>query len=115
MVPQRYFTSPSYIPQLPFLPDSIPIHELLFRNDNNYGRYPISSSKAPFTCGISGKSYSVTAVASRIEALARALATRLNWRVNEGDELSKVVSIFSLNSVNSTHVPEVRRAIDVAF
>ncbi|KAL6903106.1 hypothetical protein GGI43DRAFT_333142 [Trichoderma evansii] len=102
---QTYFTSPSYIPKLPFPPpDSTPVHEVLFGNDNSYGRYPISSSKPPFTCGISEKSYSVTEVASRIEALARALAARLSWCVNEGDELSKVVSIFSLNSIDTCTV-----------
>jgi hypothetical protein len=97
-----YFTSPSYIPQLPFPPpDSIPIHEFLFGDNDKYGRYPIAASKHPFTCGLTGKSYSALEVRERIEFLARALASRLGWSVNDGQELSKVICVFSLNAVVS--------------
>src|ERR1700738_2146813 len=95
-----YFGSPSYIPQLPFQPpDTVPIHEFLFGDGNKYGRHPKATSKPPFTCGYTGKAYSASEVAERIESLARALSTELGWRVNECHEMDKVIGIFSLNTV----------------
>jgi hypothetical protein len=95
-----YFTSPSYIPQLPFPPpDNVPIHEFLFGRNDKYGRYPLAASKPPFTCGLTGKSYSAPQVAERIEYLARALASELTWLVNDGHELNKVIGVFGLNTV----------------
>ena len=103
---KMYFTSPSYVPPLPFPPpDSLPIHELLFSDDDLYGRFPIAASKPPFTCGITGRSYSAVEVAARIEALGQALAARLGWTVNEGQEFDKVISVFSLNSVMIRSTP----------
>ncbi|EOD47885.1 putative long-chain-fatty-acid- ligase protein [Neofusicoccum parvum UCRNP2] len=94
-----YFTPPSYIPQLPFQPpDTVPIHDFLFSHEQKYGRHPIAASKPAFTCGTTGKSYSVAEVTQRIEHLARALSAELGWQVNAGDPMDKVLGIFSLNS-----------------
>lgn len=93
------FTSPSWTPQLPFeLPDSITISEFLL--NEAYGRFPLALSKAPFTCGISGKAYSAIDVKDRVECLARGLSERLGWQPNEGSEWDKVVGIFSPNTVS---------------
>jgi len=82
-----YWTSPSHVPQLPFLPpDTIPIHEFLFSDENNYGRHSKLTSKPPFTCGTTGKAYSKD----------------LGWSVNDGNEMDKVIGIFSYNSVIPT-------------
>jgi hypothetical protein len=98
-----YWTSPSHVPQLPFQPpDTLPIHEFLFNDGDNYGRHSKFTSKPPFTCGSTGKAYSVSEVAERIEYLARALSRELGWSVNEGDEMDKVIGIFSHNSVIPT-------------
>ncbi|KAL5042611.1 hypothetical protein BDW71DRAFT_189816 [Aspergillus fruticulosus] len=94
------FTSPAYAPKLPFdPPDTVPVHEFLF-GDEKYARCPRAKSKPPFICGITGKSYSTTEVADRVEFLARALSTELGWPVNEGSELDKVIGIFSFNSID---------------
>ncbi|KAL2864990.1 uncharacterized protein BJX67DRAFT_373465 [Aspergillus lucknowensis] len=94
------FTSPAYAPPLPFgPPDTVSVPEFLF-GDEKYARCPRAKSKPPFTCGITGKSYSTAEVAERIEFLARALAAELGWPVNEGCELDKVVGIFSFNSID---------------
>ncbi|GME25289.1 AMP-dependent synthetase/ligase [Neofusicoccum parvum] len=97
-----YFTPPSYIPQLPFQPpDTVPIHDFLFNHEQKYGRHPIAASKPAFTCGTTGKSYSVAEVTQRIEHLARALSAELGWQVNAGDPMDKVLGIFSLNSIDA--------------
>lgn len=96
-----YFKPPSFVPELPFTPpDTLPVHEFLFGEGDQYGRYPIAKSKPPFTCGITGKSYSAIEVGKRIELLSRALASRLGWQVNSGHELDKVTCVYSVNTVN---------------
>ncbi|RFU76192.1 acetyl- synthetase [Trichoderma arundinaceum] len=96
------FTTPSYITKLPFdTPDSIPIHEFLFKNGDKYGRYPIADSLPPFTCGITGKSYSAADVKDRIEWLSAALASELGFEVNNGSEFDKVIGLFSVNTVDT--------------
>lgn len=78
-------------------PDSIPIAE--FMSNEAYGRYPLSKSRNPFTCGLTGRTYSTAQVLDRSECLARALAHRLKWTPNDGTAWDKVVGIFSLNTV----------------
>ncbi|KAF4947763.1 hypothetical protein FGADI_10157 [Fusarium gaditjirri] len=93
------FTSPSWVPQLPIdPPDSIPIAE--FMKNEAYGRQPIAKSRHPFTCGITGRSYSAPELFERSESFARALAKRLQWQPNEGSPWDKVLAIFSLNTID---------------
>ncbi|RKL19653.1 hypothetical protein BFJ68_g3132 [Fusarium oxysporum] len=93
------FTSPSWVPQLPIdPPDSIPIAE--FMKNEAYGRQPIAKSRHPFTCGITGRSYSAPELFERSESFARALAKRLQWQPNEGTPWDKVLAIFSLNTID---------------
>ncbi|KAL6800700.1 hypothetical protein GGI42DRAFT_47599 [Trichoderma sp. SZMC 28013] len=99
------FTTPSYIHKLPFNPpDSVPIHEFLFTDGDKYGRYPIADSRPPFTCGITGKSYSVAEVKNRIEWLSAALASELGFEVNGGSEFDKVIGLFSVNTIDTMTV-----------
>ena len=67
--------------------------------DEKYGRRAICKSRNPFTCGLSGRTYSVEELWQRSHSLARAFARRLKWAPNEGTEWDKVLSIFSLNTV----------------
>ena len=93
------FTAPSWCPQLPFdPPDSIPICDFVF--DEHYGRHPLGYSKSPFTCGLSGKTYSALEVKERVDYLARGLAKELGFKPNEGTEWDKVIAVFSLNTVS---------------
>ncbi|RBA17479.1 hypothetical protein FPRO05_02203 [Fusarium proliferatum] len=93
------FTSPSWVPNLPINPpDSIPIAE--FMKNEAYGRQPIAKSRHPFTCGITGRSYSSPELFERSESFARALAKRLQWQPNEGTPWDKVLAIFSLNTID---------------
>jgi hypothetical protein len=78
-------------------PDSITIAE--FVNNENYGRYPIARARNPFTCGLSGKTYTTEEVLHREDSIARALAERLGYSLNEGTEWDRVVGVFSLNTV----------------
>ena len=69
--------------------------------DEQYGRTPFTDSKDPFTCGISGKSYTYEQVKERSEQLAQALSAELAWKPNFGNEYNKVMGIFTLNTVRN--------------
>jgi hypothetical protein len=70
--------------------------------DESYGRVPYSDSKNPFTCGLSGRTFTGFEMKERVESLAKALAQELGWKPNVGTEWDKVIGIFSLNSVNTS-------------
>lgn len=91
------FYPPAWVPELPYVPDDVPICDFMF--DEKHGRAPVNSSKHPFTCGLSGRTYSASKVAERVDFLARALAKEFNWNPNQGSEWDKVAAIYSLNSV----------------
>ncbi|KAI9715074.1 MAG: hypothetical protein M1812_006192 [Candelaria pacifica] len=94
------FTAPEWVPKLPFdPPDSIPINEFML--NELYGRHPLGYSQAPFTCGLSGTSYSALEVRDRVDCLARALAKEFDWHPNKGTEWNKVIGVFSLNTIDT--------------
>ncbi|TVY62490.1 Acyl-CoA ligase AFT1-1 [Fusarium oxysporum f. sp. cubense] len=93
------FTTPEWVPKLPFdPPDSITIAE--FVNNETYGRYPVAKARNPFTCGFTGKTYSMAEVLQREEFMARAIAKRLGYDLSKGTEWDRVVCLFSLNTVD---------------
>ncbi|KAI1454058.1 acetyl-CoA synthetase-like protein [Annulohypoxylon moriforme] len=93
------FTPPAWVPQLPFdPPDSIPLHE--FWSSERYGRQPLARSRNPYTCGVTGKTYTATEMTERYQLLARSLAKRMGWRANEETPWDKVVGLFSFNSID---------------
>lgn len=79
-------------------PDTVSIDQFML--DEKYGRAPLSESKNPFTCGITGRTYSAQEMVKRTESLARALAKEFGWSPNGGTEWDKVLGIFSLNTVS---------------
>ena len=91
------FSPPSWVPKLPHVPDDIPLCDFML--DECYGRCPLRLSYPPFTCGISGRSYSALEVADRVDHLASAIGKEFGWQPNQGSEWDKVVGIFSLNAV----------------
>lgn len=94
------FTSPSWVPELPEIPDTVPTYEFMF--DEKHGRTSIATSKDPYTCGLTGRSISAQDQKERYDYLARGLAKELGWKVNEGSEYDKVVGVFALNTVRRT-------------
>ena len=83
---------------MPPIPDNIPLSEFMLTD--LYGRNPLGYSRDPFTCGITGKSYSALEVVDRVDYLSRALSKELNWKPNTGTEWDKTLAIFSLNTVS---------------
>lgn len=65
----------------------------------HYGRHPLARSRNPFTCGLTGKTYTHDEFSQRLEALARAVAKRLSWQPNEETEWDKVACMFAFNTV----------------
>jgi hypothetical protein len=93
------FYPPKWVPKLPYdPPDSISIYDFVL--DEQHGRHPLGYSKAPFVCGLTGKSYSALEVKDRVDYLARGLAKELGWQPNAGSEWDKVIAVFSVNTVS---------------
>ena len=91
------FKAPSWVPELPQPPDSIPISEFIL--SEKHGRRAIRESRIPYKCGLSGKSYTIPQIRRRRDDLAKALSEELTWQVNGGSEYDKVGAIFCLNTV----------------
>jgi hypothetical protein len=118
------FTPPSWVPKLPHSkyaiieaytsycrpttlqklkktftgpPDTVPIYQFMLNEE--HGRHPMDKSQNPFTCGISGRTFSMNEMVIRVEHLARALSKELGWEPNRGTEWDKVAGIFALNTV----------------
>ncbi|KAL1956752.1 hypothetical protein VTO42DRAFT_6805 [Malbranchea cinnamomea] len=83
---------------LPYPPDDVAICDFML--DEKHGRHPFAASRDPYTCGLSGRTYSTAKIAERVEALARALAKEFGWHPNKGSEWDKVVAIYSFNSID---------------
>lgn len=102
------FSAPSWVPPMPQVPDTS-IFEFMF--DEKYGRASFDTSLPPYICGVSGTVVSARELKTRVESLARGLASELGWKVNEGSALDKVVGIFALNTV-STSDPRLLTAVN---
>ncbi|OJJ04283.1 hypothetical protein ASPVEDRAFT_85686 [Aspergillus versicolor CBS 583.65] len=84
---------------LPPIPDNIPISEFMLTEGN--GRYSLPKARHPFTCGLTGKTYSTLEVKERVDYLSRALAKLLGWQPNSGTEWDKTLCVFSLNTIDT--------------
>jgi hypothetical protein len=65
-----------------------------------YGRHPLAKSRNPFTCGLTGKTYSVTEAHKRTDLIAKALSKIMSWEPNADSPWDKVVGVFALNTVS---------------
>lgn len=92
------FTSPSWVPPLPEIPDSISIDRFMF--DENYGRFPLGYSKPPFSCALTGRQFTALEMKERVEFLSRALCKEFGFKPDQGSEWDKVIGIFSLNTID---------------
>ncbi|KAJ5034990.1 uncharacterized protein L3040_008255 [Drepanopeziza brunnea f. sp. 'multigermtubi'] len=93
------FYPPDWVPKLSPIPDTVPISQFML--DDSYGRRPLAQSRNPFTCGLSGRTYTSAQMVERVDYLARGLAKEFGWQPNAGTEWDKVVGIFALNTVDS--------------
>jgi hypothetical protein len=95
------YTSPSWVPQMPFdPPDTMSIPDFIFSDE--YGRHPLAKSRPFYVCGITGKSYSPLEIKQRVDHLASGLAKELGWTPNNGSEWDKVAGVFSANCVSAS-------------
>ncbi|KAJ5461804.1 Acyl-CoA ligase inpC [Penicillium daleae] len=84
---------------LPHVPDDLPIPEFML--NEKYGRVPHAESRDPFTCGLTGKTYSSREVVDMVDHIARALAKEFGWSPNQGTEFDKTLAVFSVNTIES--------------
>jgi ribosome assembly protein SQT1 len=89
------FLSPSWVPKLPEIPD-VPLHEFMF--DEQFGCAPFHTSLPAYVCGVTGREVTISALMDNVDGLARGLATELGWQPNKGEEMSKAIAIFALNT-----------------
>lgn len=70
----------------------------------NNEHLPCSLERArnPFTCGISGRTFTALQQKERVDILKRSLSKELGFKVNEGTEWDKVVGIYAFNTVSET-------------
>lgn len=92
------FTAPSWVPQLPPIPDSVSVPDFIFNDD--YRFCPTSKAPNPFTCGMTGKTYTNAQTKERVELLARGLGKEMGWSPNKGTEWDKVAAVFAVNTVS---------------
>ncbi|KAI2793723.1 Acyl-CoA ligase inpC [Penicillium oxalicum] len=93
-----FLPSQQYAPLDP-IPDDVPICEFML--NEKYGRMPHAQSSDPFTCGLTGKSYSSREIVDRVDYIARGLAKEFGWAPNQGTEFDKTVGIFSVNTIDA--------------
>jgi hypothetical protein len=91
------FYPPPFVPKLPDIPDTVPLHEFML--DEKHGRLPLAKSRDPYTCGLSGQTCSTQELKAKVDYLSRSLKKELGWEVNKGTEYDKVAGIFALNTV----------------
>jgi acyl-CoA synthetase (AMP-forming)/AMP-acid ligase II len=71
-----------------------------FMTDESFGRRSFAKSRNPYTCGLSGKTYSWIEMTQRVDFLSRAIGKRFGWQPAEGTPWDKVIAVFSLNAVD---------------
>lgn len=99
------FKPPTWVPELPVEPPSnVSIADFML--DERYGRCPVEESRAPFTCGLSGKRYSAAEMRDRVDLLARGISQAVGWSPQQGSEWDKIGAVFSFNTVSETIVPD---------
>ena len=93
------FYPPPWVARLPEIPDSVPLWQFLL--DESYGRACHGGSRHPFTCGLSGVSYSSEDVVKRTQNLAKGLQAELEFDMTSSSELDRVVCVFAFNTVRA--------------
>ncbi|KAL5343854.1 hypothetical protein BJX70DRAFT_351911 [Aspergillus crustosus] len=93
------FTPPEWGSQMRPIPDSVPIHEFLFKRENR-DLYNWKEDTPTLTCAQSGKSYTFKTIQERVDALSRSLSHELGWSPNAGSPWDKVIGIFSFNTID---------------
>ncbi|KAL1877563.1 hypothetical protein VTK73DRAFT_8552 [Phialemonium thermophilum] len=93
------FLPPPSVPPLPYdPPDTVTIAE--FMSNDRYGRFPISRSRNPFTCGITGRTFSTSESHQRTDLIARALSKITGWQPNQDTCWDKVIGVYSFNTID---------------
>ncbi|KAJ5220197.1 NRPS-like protein biosynthetic cluster [Penicillium chermesinum] len=92
-------TPPEWGREMMPIPESTPIYDFLMQRDNRHLYNWVEDSKT-LICGLSGNSYTLHVIHTRVEALARSLSHELGWAPNSGSPEDKVVGIFSFNTLD---------------
>ncbi|OBT84392.1 hypothetical protein VE02_06742 [Pseudogymnoascus sp. 03VT05] len=96
------FTPPASSPAMLEIPDTVTLPDFVL--DNKYRSVPHELARNPFTCGLSGKTYTSLEWKDRVGWLARAFQQALGFQVNQGTEWEKVIGIYTLNTVDTLTV-----------
>lgn len=82
-----------------------------------YGRCPVTTSRNPYTCGLTGKTYTTAESFNRTDLIAKGLAKVLGWEPNVDLAWDKVIAVFSFNTVcsNSGSFKDARRGEELTI
>ncbi|KAF4496960.1 4-coumarate-- ligase-like 7 [Fusarium agapanthi] len=92
------------------VPDSISVAD--FINTEKAGRKSFDRSKRPYTCGVTGTSWTAEEVARRVDFLARGLAKNVGFDPNDGTAWDRVVAIYALNTIDYIPVTHAIHRVD---
>lgn len=93
------FYPPSWLPKLPEVPDDISIPDFML--SDREGRHPLRDSRNMFTCGLTGKTYTVDETIKRVDHLARGMQKELGWQPNKGTEWDKIAGVMAVNTIDT--------------
>lgn len=93
------FQPPAWLPKLPEVPDDVSIPDFMLKDTP--GRHPLENARNMFTCGLSGRTYSVAESMKRVDHIARALQKELGWQSNKGTEWDKIAGVFAVNTIDT--------------
>lgn len=79
-------------------PDTVALPDFMMSNEHL--PCPLERAKNPFTCGISGRTFTALEQKERVDILKRQLKKEMGWEVNQGSEWDKVVGIYAFNTVS---------------
>jgi hypothetical protein len=79
-------------------------------SNEKYGRHKLATSRNPYTCGISGKTYTAAEVVQRTDYLSRAIGNSLGWVPSNNSKgcgrdamgWDRVAAMFSFSTVRGT-------------
>jgi len=92
------FRSPKWMPSLPVdIQTGTTVGDFVLGGLGN-GRSPAAEEEV-LTDALTGTTYSIQHLRSRVDQLARGLALHLGWSPTKEDASNKVVGIYSFNSV----------------
>ncbi|KAF5531816.1 phenylacetyl ligase [Fusarium phyllophilum] len=90
------FTSPAWVPQLPYEPPDDITLESFLQESWRFG----SADHIVLSCGVSGTSYTAQQLMDRTDQISAGLASQLQWKTEANKACPIVVGVYAPNSID---------------